>query len=228
MVLATTQQWSALDPLEAALLAHLLPAITPTGMSDVPIYLPLSSPATPVRLLVAELSPGRFLRLALPAGLPNGRQKDCHPNTMLEIGLEGGSGCQRAALLAHMLLASSPARRIHSSSLCSNSLRTHTDTSRDPAPPLSPPPPPPPPPAASNAGRFPAYAIACRHAPFTTMVYSRSSREQSVSILRLSSDRHESCFYDAVWGPDHVLLGSASTTISGAALAQFVGRDWQN
>ena len=62
MVLASTQQWNALDPMEAALLVHLLPAINPTGMSDVPIYLPISSPTTPVRLLVTELSSGKSPR----------------------------------------------------------------------------------------------------------------------------------------------------------------------
>lgn len=59
MVLAATSQWSGLDPLESGLLTHLVPVFAPTGMCDVPIYLPISSPTTPVRLLVAELAPGK-------------------------------------------------------------------------------------------------------------------------------------------------------------------------
>ncbi|KAK9826685.1 hypothetical protein WJX74_009928 [Apatococcus lobatus] len=66
MVLSATSQWSWLDPLEAGLLTYLVPAFAPTGMSDVPIYLPISSPTTPVRLLVAELAPG--VRLVMLAG----------------------------------------------------------------------------------------------------------------------------------------------------------------
>ena len=58
MVLAATTQWSGLDPLEAGLLTYLVPTFAPSGMSDVPIYLPVTSPTTPVRLLAAELAPG--------------------------------------------------------------------------------------------------------------------------------------------------------------------------
>ena len=60
MVLAATSQWIGLDPLESGLLTHLVPVFAPTGMCDVPIYLPISSPTTPVRLLAAELAPGEL------------------------------------------------------------------------------------------------------------------------------------------------------------------------
>ena len=62
MVLAATSQWNGLDPLEAGLLTYLIPALAPSGMSDVPIYLPITSPTTPVRLLAAELAPGELFQ----------------------------------------------------------------------------------------------------------------------------------------------------------------------
>ena len=47
-----------LTPWRGGLLAFLAPHLALSGMADIPIYLPVSSPQTPARLLIAELADG--------------------------------------------------------------------------------------------------------------------------------------------------------------------------